>query len=60
MPLLSLQEKIFERLEDKVVMLVGAGEMSELAARHLTSNGVRNFIVSNKDISEGDKARKGV
>ena len=54
----ELARKIFERLEDKVVMLVGAGEMSELAARHLTSNGVRNFIVSTRTYQRAIKLAK--
>ena len=56
----ELARKIFERLEDKVVMLVGVGEMSELAARHLTSNGVRNFIVSTRTYQRAIKLAKGV
>lgn len=44
----ELAKKIFDRLDDKAVMLVGAGEMSELAARHLVSNGVKMVMVSNR------------
>jgi glutamyl-tRNA reductase len=40
--------KIFDTLEDKTVMLIGAGTMSELAARHLVSHGVRTVIVTNR------------
>jgi glutamyl-tRNA reductase len=40
--------KIFDRLEDKTAMLVGAGTMSELAARHLLAHGVRSLIVTNR------------
>ncbi|MBI5180344.1 MAG: glutamyl-tRNA reductase [Nitrospirae bacterium] len=57
---IELAKKIFERLEDKVVMLVGAGEMSELAARHLTSNGVRNFIVSTRTYQRALKLAKEI
>ncbi|HAA09265.1 MAG: glutamyl-tRNA reductase [Syntrophomonadaceae bacterium] len=35
-------------LQDKTVMVVGAGEMSELATRYLMHNGVRSVIVSNR------------
>jgi len=40
--------KIFDRLEDKTAMLIGAGMMSELAARHLLAHGIRSFIVTNR------------
>jgi glutamyl-tRNA reductase len=40
--------KIFDRLEDKTAMLIGAGTMSELAARHLLAHGVHNMLVTNR------------
>jgi len=40
--------KIFDRLEDKTAMLIGAGTMSELAARHLVAHGIRGMIVTNR------------
>ncbi len=45
---MELAKKIFDDLKDKVVMLIGAGEMSELVAQHLISNGVSNIFVSNR------------
>ncbi len=44
----ELAKKIFDNLKDKVVMIIGAGEMSELVAQHLISNGVSNIFVSNR------------
>jgi glutamyl-tRNA reductase len=44
----ELAYRIFDRLEDKTVMLLGAGEMSELAARHLLAHGIRGIIVANR------------
>jgi len=44
----ELAEKIFGTLERKTVMLIGAGEMCELAARHLVSGGVENILVTNR------------
>lgn len=44
----ELAKKIFGYLEGKTVMLIGAGEMSELAAKHLVSNGVKTVWVSNR------------
>jgi glutamyl-tRNA reductase len=44
----ELAKKIFGELEGKTVMLVGAGEMAELAARHLLNNGIEHIIVANR------------
>jgi glutamyl-tRNA reductase len=44
----ELAKKIFADLSGKVFMLLGAGEMAELAARHLMSNGVKEVIVANR------------
>lgn len=35
-------------LQDKTVLILGAGETSELAARHLVSNGITGVIVANR------------
>ncbi len=40
--------KIFDRLEDKTAMLIGAGTMGELAARHLLAHGIHGVIVTNR------------
>ncbi len=45
---IELAKKIFGDLSDKNVLLLGAGEMAELAARHLASAGVRHIFVSNR------------
>ncbi len=44
----QLASKIFGGLEEKTVLLVGAGEMSELAGRHLASAGARRLLVTNR------------
>ena len=44
----ELAEKIFGTLEKRTVLLVGAGEMSELAARHLVSGGAEKILVTNR------------
>lgn len=44
----ELAKKIFTELSTKVFMLLGAGEMAELAAKHLIGNGVREVLVSNR------------
>lgn len=44
----ELAKKIFNTLEDKTVAIIGAGEMSELTAKHLVANGVSKVIVANR------------
>jgi glutamyl-tRNA reductase len=44
----DLAKKIFETLEEKTVLLIGAGEMCELAAQHLVSGGVQRVLVTNR------------
>jgi len=44
----ELSRKIFGDLGGKSVMLLGAGEMAELAARHLQHNGVKSVLVANR------------
>ena len=44
----DLAKKIFGELSGKVVYLVGAGKMSELAARHLLAHGAAQILVANR------------
>jgi glutamyl-tRNA reductase len=44
----DLAKKIFDTLEKKTVLLVGAGEMCELAAQHLVSGGIEKVLVTNR------------
>lgn len=44
----ELAEKIFDSLKDRQVMVIGAGETSEKAARALLSRGAQSVIVSNR------------
>jgi len=44
----ELAEKIFSSLDDRQVMVIGAGDTSEKAARALLSRGARSIIVSNR------------
>lgn len=44
----ELAQKIFGSLEGKKVFLVGAGKMSELAARHLLAHGATSIMVTNR------------
>src|SRR5512146_600044 len=44
----ELAKKIFSDLSEKTVLLVGAGEMAKLAARHFIANGVRHVRVTTR------------
>ncbi|MGH9355006.1 MAG: glutamyl-tRNA reductase [Terriglobia bacterium] len=44
----EMARKIFGGLEGKTIFILGAGKMSELAARHLTSSGAASVLVSNR------------
>ena len=44
----DLARKIFGTLQGKTVLLVGAGKMSSLAARHLIQHGASNILVTNR------------
>ncbi len=46
----ELARKIFGDLRDKSVLLIGAGEMAELAAEHFLRQGVRRMTVANRTL----------
>jgi glutamyl-tRNA reductase len=50
----DLARKIFGSLEKKTVLLVGAGKMSELAARHLIEHGASSILVANRTQSRAE------
>lgn len=49
----ELAKKIFTDLSEKTFMLLGAGEMAELAVRHLINNGVKEVAVANRTYERG-------
>ncbi len=51
----ELARKIFDKLDDKGVMIIGAGEMCELAAKHFISNGVSKVLVTNRTFERAEK-----
>ncbi len=51
----ELARKIFGSLEAKAVLLVGAGEMGELAARHLLEQGAMPIYVANRTWSRAQE-----
>ncbi len=48
---IELAKKIFGNLAGRTVMLIGAGKMSELSAKHLLTHGVGTVIVANRNFS---------
>jgi glutamyl-tRNA reductase len=51
----ELAKKIFGDLSDKTVLLIGAGEMCELAAKHFINTGVRGVMVTNRTFERAEK-----
>lgn len=51
----ELAKKIFGDLQGKTVMLVGAGEMAELAAEHLITQGISQVVVVNRTFENAVK-----
>src|SRR5271154_49399 len=51
----DLARKIFGSLQGKTVLLVGAGKMSELAARHLIQQGASSILVANRTQVRAEK-----
>lgn len=51
----QLARKIFGNLQDKKVLLAGAGEMAELAAEHLMGQGCTEVIVANRTLENAVK-----
>jgi glutamyl-tRNA reductase len=54
----QLARKIFGNLKDKKVLLIGAGEMAELAAEHLVGQGVADVVVANRTLSRAVELAK--
>ncbi len=51
----ELAKKIFGDLSDRQALLAGAGEMAELAARHLASNGIAKILVASRTLENARK-----
>ncbi len=56
----ELARKIFGTLEGKNAMLIGAGEMAELAATHLLNNGAKKLIIANRTLARAKKLAKNM
>ena len=51
----DLADQIFSDLSEKAVMLVGAGETADLAARRLIGRGVRRLVVANRTLERAQE-----
>jgi glutamyl-tRNA reductase len=56
----DLARKIFGSLQGKTVLLVGAGKMSELAARHLIQHGASSILVANRTEARAAKVAEAI
>src|SRR5215510_2020951 len=51
----ELARKIFGDLKDRNVLLVGAGKMTELAAKHLVRNGARASVLGGRTFARAEQ-----
>ncbi len=51
----ELAKKVFDTLDGRTVLVLGAGEMSELTLRHLVANGVTGVVVANRTFSRAEE-----
>jgi glutamyl-tRNA reductase len=51
----ELGRKIFDSLKGVTVLVIGAGETAELAARHLVKAGVGNVVFANRTLSKAEE-----
>lgn len=56
----ELAKKIFGSLKDRSAVVLGAGKMSELTARHLVENGIRSLIVASRTVDRAKVLAKKV
>lgn len=54
----GLIKKVFDDLTKKSILLVGAGEMAELAIRNLKGNGIKDIYVTNRTYSRAEELAK--
>ncbi|BBD07632.1 glutamyl-tRNA reductase [Desulfovibrio ferrophilus] len=51
----ELAKKIFGDMGDNTALLIGAGEMAELAAMHLVNAGIKEVLVSNRTFTRAEE-----
>lgn len=55
----ELAKRIFGEMHSHKAMLIGAGEMAELAATHLLQAGIQDILVANRTFERGQELAKG-
>jgi glutamyl-tRNA reductase len=51
----ELGKKIFNSLKGRSILLIGAGEMAELSARHLINAGAKRVVVANRTLEAAQR-----
>jgi glutamyl-tRNA reductase len=51
----ELAKKVFDTLEGRTILVLGAGKMSELTAKHLIGNGVTKVLVANRTFARAQE-----
>ncbi len=51
----ELARKVFHSLEGRQTLIIGAGKMSELVAKHLESGGLRQVVVANRTFERAEE-----
>ncbi len=54
----GLIKKVFDELSKKSILLLGAGEMAELALKHLIGNGIKNVYIVNRTFERAKELAK--
>jgi glutamyl-tRNA reductase len=52
--IVSLARRVYSDLSAHTVLMVGAGEMNALAARHFTSAGVKRMVIANRTLARAE------
>jgi glutamyl-tRNA reductase len=55
-----LAERIFTRISDQTVLLIGAGDTALLILKHLNSAGVTRFIIANRTLAHSQSLARAV
>ena len=57
---IALARRVFAGFERRTALLVGAGEMIELAARHLHAQGIGSLIIANRSTARAERIAEGL
>lgn len=56
----QMAKRIFGDLKGQTALLIGAGEMTQLIARHLAGQGVQRLIIANRSLERAEKLAREV